>query len=144
LEVAVGDEVTFSKTVSEADVYGFAGISGDFYAAHVDAEFMARSQFGQRIAHGALLVGFMSAASTALIHKLKAAGDDTVPVSLGYDRLRFVAPVFFGDTVTVRYKVESVDVERRRSVAKIEVGKQGGEVVAVGEHIMKWLVAPGA
>lgn len=139
MRVAVGDSVTFTKAVGEAEVNAFAELSGDFYAAHTDAEFMAKSAYGQRIAHGALLVGFMSAASTALIHKLQESGDASVPVSLGYDRIRFVAPVFFGDTVTVRYDVGEVDLERRRSVAKIEAVNQKGETVAVADHVMKWL-----
>ncbi len=139
MKVAVGDQVSFAKQVGEAEVMAFAELSGDHYAAHTDAEFMRRSAYGQRIAHGALLVGFMSAASTALIHKLQQAGDDTVPVSLGYDRIRFVAPVLFGDTVTVTYSVTEVDPDRRRSIARIEAKNQNSEVVAVAEHVMKWL-----
>jgi acyl dehydratase len=50
----------FSKTVSEADVYAYAGITGDFYGVHVDEEFAKTTRFGARIAHGGLLVGFLS------------------------------------------------------------------------------------
>ena len=67
--VAVGDEVTFSKTVAESDVYLFAGITGDLAPNHVDAEYMKRSAYGRRIAHGALLVGYMSTASTRIIQR---------------------------------------------------------------------------
>jgi len=56
--VKVGDRVSFSKTVSEFDVYSFAGITGDFSTNHVDEEVMKHSAYGQRIAHGALMVGF--------------------------------------------------------------------------------------
>lgn len=137
--VRVGDSVTFGKTVTEADVLGFAEISGDFYEAHVDAAAMAASPFGQRIAHGALLVGLMSAAGTALIDLMRRRGDATQPVSLGYDRIRFIAPVFFGDRINLDYVVTAVDPERQRSTAHLEARNQVGEVVAVAEHIMKWL-----
>ena len=60
--IAVGDETRFTKTVGESDIYGFAGITGDFAAPHMDEEYMRRSSFGERVAHGALLVGFMSCA----------------------------------------------------------------------------------
>ena len=139
MKVAIGDSASFSKTVSEANVYSFAGISGDMHFAHLNAEVMAKSSYGQRIAHGALIVGFMSAAASALIAKLTAAGDDAIAVSVGYDRIRFVGPVFFGDTVTVTYNVREVDAERRRSTAAIETNNQRGETVAVADHVMKWL-----
>jgi acyl dehydratase len=139
--VVVGQVATFSKTVSESDVYLFAGISGDFYAAHVDAAAMAKTRFGERIAHGALLVGFMSAAGSRLIEQAQAEGEDSTPVSLGYDRLRFVAPVRFGDTVTTTYRIKATDVERSRSTAEVEARNQRDETVAVAEHIMKWLPA---
>jgi acyl dehydratase len=100
---------------------------------------MARSSFGAVIAHGALLVGYMSAASTKAIRLAASKGNSTTPVSLGYDRMRFVAPVFLGDTVTVSYRIRSVDEDRGRSVADIEVTNQTGHVVAVAEHVMKWM-----
>jgi 3-hydroxybutyryl-CoA dehydratase len=137
--VSVGDQVSFSKTVGESDVYLFAGITGDFAANHVNEEYMRRSSYGRRIAHGALLVGFMSTTSTMMIAKSVAKGIDETPVSLGYDRIRFIAPVFIGDTVTVAYTVSEVDPARSRSKATIEVTNQRGEPVAVGEHHLKWV-----
>ena len=136
--VAVGDKATFSKTVAECDVYNFAGLTGDFSPNHVNEEYMARSSYGRRMAHGALMVGFMSTASTLAIEKCRSDAHET-PVSLGYDRIRFLAPVFLGDTITVVYEVSEIDVERRRSTAKIEVTNQGRELVAVGAHILKWV-----
>lgn len=141
IKVAVGDLAEVARTVTETDVVLFAGISGDMYEAHLNATAMARTRFGRPIAHGALLVGHMSAAGTALIMKLRRDGDTTVPVALGYDGLRFVAPVFPGDTVTTRYQVTSVDQPRRRSEARIEAVNQHGETVAVATHHMKWLEA---
>ena len=130
---------SFTASVTAADVAAFVRLSGDDYEAHTDPDFMARSDFGQPIAHGALLVGYMSAAGTKAIRAAQALGNTTTPVSLGYDRLRFVAPVFFGDSLTVTYRVRSVDAARRRTVADIEIRKPDGTVVAVAEHIMKWL-----
>ena len=137
--VTVGETVTFSKTVGETDVYMFAGITGDFSGNHVDEEYMKRSSFGRRIAHGALMVGFMSTASTLVIERCVKEGIDETPVSLGYDRIRFLKPVFIGDTVTVNYSIAEVDMTARRSRSKIEVKNQHGEVVAVAEHILKWV-----
>jgi 3-hydroxybutyryl-CoA dehydratase len=140
--VAVGDEVTFSKTVAESDVYLFAGITGDLAPNHVDAEYMKRSAYGRRIAHGALLVGYMSTASTRIIQEVIANETPETPVSLGYDRIRFLKPVFIDDTITVRYVIAEIDVERRRSRANIGVTNQHGETVAVAEHILKWVPNP--
>ena len=98
------------KTVSESDVYLFAGITGDFAPNHVDEEYMRGTPYGRRIAHGALLVGFMSTASTMMVERHGGLAQDETPVSLGYDRIRFIAPVFLGDTVTVTYTIAEVDL----------------------------------
>jgi 3-hydroxybutyryl-CoA dehydratase len=138
--VAQGDTARFSKTVAESDVYMFAGITGDFYGAHVDEEMMKATTYGRRIAHGALLVGFMSTTSTMIIHQAAARGERSTPVALGFDRIRFIAPVFFGDTIVVTYAVTEVDSDRRRSTAEIEIRNQRGEIVCVATHLIKWLV----
>ncbi|HQS07668.1 MAG TPA: MaoC/PaaZ C-terminal domain-containing protein [Xanthobacteraceae bacterium] len=138
MHAKVGDKVKFSKTVGESDVYLFAGLTGDLSGNHVDSEFMKNSMFGQRIAHGALLVGYMSTASTRMIEKSLEQGFDSTPVSLGYDGIRFVKPVFFGDTILVTYTIAEVDAERRRTLAQVDVTNQRGETVAVGKHHMKW------
>jgi 3-hydroxybutyryl-CoA dehydratase len=136
--VAAGDHASFTKTVGETDVYGFAGITGDFSPNHVNKGYMERSSFGRLQAHGALLVGFMSTASTLVIANSREGADET-PVSLGYDRVRFLAPVYFGDTVTVDYTIASIDVERRRANGDIRVTNQDGLLVAVATHILKWV-----
>jgi 3-hydroxybutyryl-CoA dehydratase len=137
--VEIGDAVSVSKTIGESDVYVFAGITGDFSGNHVNEAFMAGTSYGRRIVHGALLVGFMSTASTLMIDKSGGPTADETPVSLGYDRIRFLLPVFFGDTITVNYKITAIDEERRRSTSDIEVRNQKGEVVAVAHHILKWV-----
>jgi len=142
--VSVGDQVQFAKTVGESDVYLFAGITGDLSSNHVNEEVMQRSGYGRRIAHGALLIGFMSTTSTLMIEQSGGVGAEETPVSLGYDRIRFLAPVFIGDTVSVTYRIAEVDPARRRSRSEIEIRNQDGALVAVGQHLMKWVANPTA
>jgi acyl dehydratase len=138
IQAKVGDSVRFSKTVGESDVYLFAGLTGDLSQNHVDDEFMSHSIYGKRIAHGALMVGFMSTASTRMIEESLRKGIDSTPVSLGYDGVRFLKPVYINDTVTVIYTISEVDEERRRTLANVDVKNQRGELVAVGKHHLKW------
>jgi acyl dehydratase len=135
--VKVGDVATFTKTVSESDVYMFAGITGDFAPNHVNKAYMEKSSYGKLMAHGALIVGYMSTASSRAIENCRDA--DETPVSLGYDRLRFLKPVFLGDTITVHYEITVIDQEKRRSTADIKVTNQDGDLTAVGQHILKWV-----
>jgi 3-hydroxybutyryl-CoA dehydratase len=135
----VGETVTFSKTVGECDVYQFAGITGDFFPNHVNDQFMKATPYGQRIAHGLLTLAFSSTTSSILATRSLEHRADYVPVSLGYDRVRFIKPVFIGDTITVRYTIAEVDLERLRSKSKIEAVNQHGDTVMVAEHIMKWV-----
>jgi 3-hydroxybutyryl-CoA dehydratase len=137
--VKPGDNVTFAKTVAESDVYLFAGITGDFSVNHVNAQYMAKSKYRQRIAHGALLIGFMSTCSTMMIEQCQGTAQDETPVSLGYDKIRFLGPVFIGDTVTITYVITDIDPVKRRSGAEIKAIKQNGELVGVARHILAWV-----
>ena len=137
--LSVGEQVTFSKTVGESDVYLFAGITGDLNGLHVNEQFMSGTAYGRRIAHGALLVGFMSTTSTMMIARCAEGESDETPVSLGYERIRFTAPVYINDTVSVTYTIARIDEERRRALSDIEVVNQRGETVAVAQHIIKWV-----
>src|SRR6266540_3186458 len=137
--VKPGDSVTFAKTVGESDIYLFAGITGDFSVNHVNEQYMARSKYGRRIAHGALIVGYMSTCSTSMIDKCQGTARDETPVSLGYDRVRFLGPVFIGDTVTLTYTIAEVDPQKRQSLADISVVNQKGELVTVARHILRWV-----
>lgn len=130
----VGRCVTFSKTVSESDVYLFAGITGDFDPVHVNEEYCKTTPYGRRIAHGALIIGYMSAASS-----LVTQGFGRPVVSLGYDRIRLVAPVFIADTITVTYTVTGADIERSRILAEVVTRNQDRAIVVVGTHIQKVL-----
>lgn len=135
--VEVGAKVSFSKTVSESDVYMFAGITGDFSPNHVNKAYMEKSRYGRLMAHGALMVGFMSTVSTMAIAQTRMS--EETPVSLGYDRIRFLKPVFLGDTITVEYEFTAIDIERRRSTADIRITNQDGDLTTVGQHILKWV-----
>lgn len=137
--VAVGDSVTFAKTIGESDVYLFAGITGDLADNHINEQYMRESAYGRRIAHGALLVGFMSTTSTMMIARSVAERVDETPVSLGYDRVRFLGPAYIGDTVKVVYTITKIDPIARRSYSKIEVTNEQGKLIAVAEHILKWV-----
>lgn len=128
----VGRKVSFSKTVGESDVYLFAGITGDLSPNHVDEEYMRKTRYGQRIAHGALLLGYMSNASTRIIDGLPATF-----VSYGYDRVRFPAPCFIGDTVTVTYEIAERDPAAMKTFARVTCITQRGDVVAAATHILK-------
>jgi 3-hydroxybutyryl-CoA dehydratase len=129
----VGMEVTFAKTIGEYDVYGFAGVSGDFSPNHVDEEYMRRTPYGQRIAHGVLTMALMSTCSSKLIESL----GNPPTVSYGYDRVRFIKPVFIGDTLTVRYRVASVEDGGTKSFSDVTVTNQRDETVSVATHILK-------
>ena len=131
-DIEVGLSTRFSKTVSEADVYLFAGITGDLDPNHVDEEFCRRTSLGHRVAHGALIVGYMSAASSKILESFERP-----MVSVGYDRIRFLKPVYLGDTITVDYVITSLDRDRERIVSKVEVKNQHGVLVCVADHIMQ-------
>ena len=130
--LTIGKTVTVRKTVGETDIYLFAGISGDFSPNHVDEEYMKGTKYGRRIAHGALMVAYMSQASTKMCQSLPG----TI-VSYGYDRIRFPNAVFIGDTVTVTYEIAEVDVVARKAFSKVTCTNQRGEVVAAASHILK-------
>lgn len=131
-DIEVGRSTRVSKTVSESDVYLFAGITGDFSVNHVDEEYCRKTSFGHRIAHGALIVGYMSAASTKILD------DFPVPmVSVGYDRIRFLRPVLFGDTITIDYVITELQSERQRIVSDVKVTNQSGTLVAIATHVMQ-------
>src|SRR5215210_980319 len=132
IPLEVGDSVTFSKTVGESDVYLYAGITGDFSPNHINKEIMGGTPYKERIAHGVLSIGFASTTSTLMIEKSGAKA-----VSLGYDRIRIVGPIFIGDTVT--YSIAEIDEENLRTRADIEVANQRGEVCTVAQHILKFL-----
>lgn len=124
-ELKIGDSASFSKTVSETDIYLFAGVTGDLNPAHVNAVAAADNMFKQRIAHGMLTASFIS---TVLAMKLPGPG----VIYVGQD-LQFRGPVFIGDTVTATVEC-SEKIEQRKWVKfKTTVTNQDGKVVVAGE-----------
>lgn len=123
-QISIGDAATFSKTISESDVYLFAGITGDLNPAHVNAAAAAEGPFKQRIAHGMLTASFLST-----VMAMQLPGPGTIYIT---QDLTFRAPVFIGDTVTAR--VEATEkIERRKWVKfKTTVSNQHGKVVVDG------------
>jgi acyl dehydratase len=94
------------RTITEADIVLHAGQTGDFYPHHMDAEWMATQPAGQRIAHGTLILSVAVGMT---------AGDiNPQSMSYGYDRIRFIAPVFIGDTITVTAEITEIRPHPRR------------------------------
>lgn len=124
--------VTYGRTITETDFVVHAGHTGDFFPHHMDAEFMKTQAFGQRIAHGTMVfsIGVGLTASTI----------NPVAFSYGYDRLRFVRPVFIGDTIHTRTTIASKEDDPKRAdmgrvFERTEVINQKDEVVLVADHI---------
>jgi acyl dehydratase len=136
-EFGVGASVTLSRTISESDVYLFGGITGDLGPNHIDAAYSAKTKYGKRVVHGALLVGLASAASTLMgdrYDKGRWRG-----ASYGYDRVRFTHPVFIGDTMTVTYTIKTMDEAELKTYADITIVNQDGQLCLVATHIAKGL-----
>ena len=123
-ELHIGQSDSFTKTVSETDVYLFAGISGDLNPAHVNQVEAEASRFGGRIAHGILGASFIS---TVIGMYLPGPGT----IYLGQD-LRFQKPVRIGDTVTATATVTEINVEKNRVKLATVLTNQDGEEVTTG------------
>ena len=124
-EMKVGDSASFTKTVSEHDVYTYAGVSGDFNPAHVNEVEAQKGMFGKRIAHGMLSAGFIS---TVLGTQLPGPGT----IYMGQE-LRFTKPVFFGDTITATVTVAELIPEKNRAILDTVCTNQNGDVVIKGK-----------
>lgn len=123
-ELKLGDSAQMSKTISETDVYLFAGITGDFNPAHVDAAAAERTPFRGRIAHGMLSAGLISA-----VLGMKLPGPGTI--YLGQE-LRFLKPVRMGDTITARCTVTALLPEKNLAHLETVCTNQRGEPVISG------------
>lgn len=127
-ELRIGDSASFSKTMSESDVYLFAGITGDFNPAHVDEEYARGTFFEGRIVHGILTAGFIS---TVIAGQLPGPG--TIYIS---QQLKFLAPVRMGDTLTARAEVAKIISEKNRVILKTTCSIQDGTIVLEGEAVV--------
>ena len=127
--IKVGDSQSVSKTISESDVYAFAGVTGDFNGLHVDRVRAADSVFGERVAHGLLSAGLLSA-----VIGTKLPGSGTVYLRQTLD---FLAPVKIGDTITARVTVmEILNAEKGIYKLKTVCVNQTGECVIDGEAVV--------
>lgn len=124
-KIQVGDFATFSKTISESDVYMYAGISGDLNPAHVNQVEAEKGMFKERIAHGMLTASFIS---TVLGMHLPGPGT----IYLGQE-LSFKRPVKFGDTIEAKVEVIEKIVEKNRLILRTTCTNQHGEIVIDGK-----------
>ncbi|MDR5659922.1 MaoC family dehydratase [Serpentinicella sp. ANB-PHB4] len=122
--IKVGDKAEFEKTITETDVYMFAGITGDLNPAHVNERASSETMFKGRIAHGMLSAGLISA-----VLGMQLPGPGTI--YLGQE-LKFLAPVKIGDTVKAIAEVVDVDREKNRITIKTTCENQKGKVVLDG------------
>jgi len=127
-QIQVGDTAEFEKTISESDVYLFAGITGDLNPAHINEVEASKSRFGGRIAHGMLVSGFIST-----VLGMYLPGPGTIYLS---QELKFTAPVKIGDTVKAVAEVEEVNIEKRRVTLVTRVFKQDGTVAVEGRAVV--------
>ncbi len=127
-ELSVGQSARFSKTISESDVYGFAGITGDFNPAHVDEAYAQNTFFKNRIAHGMLTASFISTIIGTML-----PGPGSVYMR---QEVRFLAPVKIGDTITAVAEVAELLMEKKRVRLKTYCLNQDGTKVVDGEALV--------
>lgn len=142
LPLEVGDSLSFEHVVTRDDVTQFAAITTDFSPNHVDPSTMQDSAFGKEMVHGALLVGLMSAASTKLLETKASVRAGATPVSLGFDKVRFLRPVSPGDILCIDYRVVSVDQAALKVYAQATVSTVAGQC-AVATNLLKWVLVDG-
>jgi 3-hydroxybutyryl-CoA dehydratase len=127
-DLAVGDTAAFTKTLTQHDVSTFAGLTGDFNPIHVDAIHAEGSRFGRPLVHGALLCGLVSS-----VLGMQLPGPGALYAS---QSLRFLKPVFMGDTITAEVEVAERIVDRNRVRFATRCTNQDGDVVAEGESLL--------
>ena len=123
-DLSVGQSASMGKTITEADILMFAAVSGDTNPVHLNAEYAAGTMFKQRIAHGMLSAGLISA-----VLGTQLPGPGTIYLA---QSLKFRAPVKIGDTVTATVTVASLDAEKKRATLTT-VCTVGGKPVIEGE-----------
>ena len=127
-ELKIGDRAEFTKTISESDVYLYAGVTGDLNPAHINEEYAKQTFFKTRIAHGLLSAGLLS---TVLGNELPGPGSVYIR-----QELNFLAPVHMGDTVTARAEVTEILSEENRVKLKTSCINQNGVTVLDGEAVV--------
>lgn len=124
---------TGGRTITEADIVLHAGQTGDFYPHHMDAEWCKTQPFGQRMAHGTLIFSIAVGMTAGAINPRA--------MSYGYDRLRFIKPVFIGDTIHVVVRIKEKREDPKRPdygivVELCEAINQRGETVLACDHLL--------
>lgn len=124
-QLTIGQQCSYSKTITESDVYLFAGITGDFNPAHLNAEYAKKTAFHERIAHGML-----SASLISTILGTELPGKGTI---YARQEVKFLSPVHFGDTITVTAEVMKIISEKNRVVLRTYAVNQDGKIVLDGQ-----------
>lgn len=128
-DIKIGDEESLTRTITEAHIVSYAGLTGDWNPVHADAEHAAQSMFGERIAHGMLVAGLISA-----VLGTQLPGPNSI--YLGQD-LKFTAPVKIGDTITVSVAVTEKRDDKRIVKLRTTATNQRGEMVIDGTAVLK-------
>jgi 3-hydroxybutyryl-CoA dehydratase len=127
-EIQLGDTAEFSKTISESDIYLFAGITGDLNPAHINEAYAKNTFFKGRIAHGMLLAGFISN-----VIGMKLPGPGTIYIK---QDLAFKGPARIGDTITARVEVTDINLEKNRVKLKTICLNENDNVLVDGEALI--------
>jgi len=128
-EINVGDSASFSKSITDYDVYSIAGITGDFNPAHINTMYAIDTPFGKRIAHGVLSVSLISG-----VLGTQLPGPGVIFISQVCD---FKRPVYVGDTITATVEVVKKDEAKNRVWLRTFCINQRGELVLDGEAVMR-------
>ena len=126
----VGQGASVTKTISEGDVYLFAGITGDFNPVHINATFADSTIFGKRIVHGVLSAGLISS-----VLGMQLPGSGSILLS---QTIKYTAPVYFGDTLTATAIVKQIFPEKNRITLTTLVVNQDGKEIIIGEASLQY------
>ena len=124
-KLGIGDAAEFTKTISESDIYLFAGVTGDLNPAHINESYAQNTFFKTRIAHGMLLAGFISA-----VIGTKLPGPGTIYIR---QELKFLAPARIGDTITARVEVTQIQSDKNRVTLRTTCTNQENTLIMDGE-----------
>jgi 3-hydroxybutyryl-CoA dehydratase len=127
-ELRLGEKAEYTKTVSETDIYLYAGVTGDFNPAHMNEEYARRTFFKSRIAHGMLSAGFISS-----VIGTQLPGPGTIYLD---QSLKFLAPTRIGDTITAQAEVVKIMSEQNRVKLKTICVNQHGTMILIGEAVV--------
>ena len=127
-DLKLGQEAFLSKTITEADIVNFSGVTGDTNPVHLSDEFAKKTIFKKKVAHGFLTASFIS---TLIATKLPGPGS----IYLGQS-LKFLAPVFVGDTLTVKVKIKNIDLETKKVLILTECFKLDKKVLTGEAEIL--------